>query len=352
MSIFHKGTLLLEETDIVHLLKDKITLNSFLSRLIKDLEEGFKQFAERQIVTPPRHEFYFNNGSVESMSASDRDYFSCKIVNTHRENPSKFGIPTIIASGILVDGETGYPLMITGSTILTALRTGVASAIATKYLSREDDSNTLGIIGNGAQSLPQLHAISLIHNIKKVYVYDLDFNASVSFKKSAENICKDLEVNISSNSQEVCSKSDILVTATCKDKNTLPIIYDKWIEDGKHINAIGGDSPNKIELEKSLLERSKIVVDFKDQAVYEGEVQQISDGKIYANLPEIVAGQKSGRINNDEITIFDSVGFAMEDLQVYKLIYQLAIKEKIGKRIDITSIPKYSKNIYQSFFNL
>lgn len=211
MSIFHKGTLLLEETDIVHLLKDKITLNSFLSHLIKALEEGFKQFAERQIVTPPRHEFYFNNGSVESMSASDRDYFSCKIVNTHRENPSKFGIPTIIASGILVDGETGYPLMITGSTILTALRTGVASAIATKYLSRKDDSNTLGIIGNGAQSLPQLHAISLIHDIKKVYVYDLDLNASLSFKKSAENICRDLEVNISEFSRYVQNRIFLLL---------------------------------------------------------------------------------------------------------------------------------------------
>lgn len=161
-----------------------------------------------------------------------------------------------------------------------------------------------------------------------------------------------MEVNIASNSQDVCSKSDIFVTATCKDKNNSPIVYDKWIEDGTHINAIGGDASNKIELEKSLLERSKIVVDFKDQAVYEGEVQQIFDGKIYASLSEIVAGQKSGRRNNDEITIFDSVGFAMEDLQVYRLIYELAIKEEIGKRIDITSIPKNSKNIYQSFFNI
>ncbi len=96
MSIFHKGTLLLEETDIVHLLKDKTTLNSFLSHLINDLEEGFKQFAERQIVTPPRHEFYFNNGSVESMSASDRDYFSCKIVNTHEKIHPSLEYPPLL----------------------------------------------------------------------------------------------------------------------------------------------------------------------------------------------------------------------------------------------------------------
>ncbi|PWU78894.1 MAG: hypothetical protein DLM72_20230 [Candidatus Nitrosopolaris wilkensis] len=349
MNIFRKGTLLLEEADIVHLIRDKVGLENFLCEVLKTVEEGFKQFATKQITVPPRQEFYFNKGTMESMPASDRDYFSCKIVNTHLENPSRFNIPTIIASGLLVDGRTGFPIMITESTILTAIRTGIASAIATKYLAKKG-SSIIGIIGNGAQALPQLHSISLVRNIRGVYAYDTDFDSSKSFMRTAGRIFNNLDITIASNSESVCSDSDILVTVTCKEKNTSPIVYDKWIRDGIHINAVGGDSPNKIELEKSLLERAKVVVDFMDQAVYEGESQQISTDKIFGDLSEIVTNRKVGRINDNEVTIFDSVGFAMEDLQVYKLVFDLAIKERVGKRVNIASRPKFSKNIYESYF--
>jgi ornithine cyclodeaminase/alanine dehydrogenase-like protein (mu-crystallin family) len=349
VNIFQQGTLLLEEADIVHLIRDKIGLQNFLEQILNALEKGFKQFAVNQIMVPPRQEFFFSKGTMESMPASDKDHFSCKIVNTHLENPSKFGIPTIIASGLLVDGVTGFPIMITESTILTALRTGIASGIATKYLAKRD-SKTIGIIGNGAQALPQIHSISLVRDIKRVYAYDIDFDASKSFKSTAEKIFDNLDIRIAPNSESVCTKSDILVTATCKEKNTSPIVYNEWIQDGKHINAVGGDSPNKVELEKSLLERAKIIVDFMDQAVYEGESQQISRDRIYGDLSEIVTNKKIGRIKDDEVTVFDSVGFALEDLQVYKLVYELAIKERIGKRVNIASRPKYSKNIYDSYF--
>jgi len=351
VNVFHKNTLILEENDIIHLIKDKITLENFLKKLFTVMENGFEKFAKRQIINPPRHEFYFSNGSVETMSAADNEYFGCKIVNTHKENPSQFGLPTIIANGILIDGKTGYPLMIAGSTLLTALRTGVASAIATKHLAKKEFSR-LGIIGNGVQSIPHLHAISLVREPENVFIYDTDYSASLSFKKSASNLFKNMNIEILSNSKEVCDNSDVLVTATCKHKNTTPIVYNEWIKDGCHINAVGGDSPDKIELEKPLMERSKVIVDFCDQAVYEGESQQLHKSKIYADLSEIITGQKKGREHKDEITIFDSVGFAMEDLQVYKLIYELAINENIGNQLNISSIPQNSKNIYQSFFDI
>ena len=138
MTVFQKGTLILQETEIIDLIRNKTTLDKFISKLFETLEKGFTNFAEKQIVNPPRHEFYFKEGSVEAMSASDQEYFSCKIVNTHKDNPTQYRLPTIIANGILVDGKTGYPLMITGSSILTALRTGVASAIATKHLATKE----------------------------------------------------------------------------------------------------------------------------------------------------------------------------------------------------------------------
>lgn len=353
MTVFHKGTLILQESEIIDLINNKTTLDTFLRQLFSVMEEGFRDFAKKQIVNPPRHEFYFNKGSVEAMSACDDRYFSCKIVNTHKENPELHRLPTIIANGILVDGETGYPLMMTGSTVLTALRTGVASAIATKYLSNNNDKS-IGIIGNGAQSLPQLHAISLVRNIESVHIYDIHKQASESFKESAENLSRNIgtDINIHTNPKDVCLHSDIIVTATCKDKYTIPIVKNEWITEGTHINAIGGDSPNKVELDKQLIDRSKLIVDFIDQAIYEGEAQQTNQEKIYSDLAGIVAGFFKGRENEKQITIFDSVGFAMEDLQVYKLVYQMAIKENIGNMVDITSTPKYSKNIYKSYFNI
>lgn len=341
---FLNGTLLLEENDIVKLI-NKIGLEKFLRLLIERLEKGFADFAKGEITVPVRHEFFFEKGSMESMPAADKNYFGVKLVNTHPENPSVYQIPTIIASGVLVDGKTGYPLLLTESTILTALRTATASAIATKYLAR-NNAKVIGIIGTGAQSLAQLHAISLVRDVEKVFAFDIDSKALQDFKEAAERLGFKVELT---DSETLCRNSDILVTTTCKKKDTPPVVYNSWINDGSHINAVGGDSPRKTELEKELVLRSKLTVDFIDQATYEGEAQQVSKNKIYAHLGEIVAGIKQGRTGN-EITIFDSVGFAMEDLITYQLVYELAMKENIGKRIKIVAKPKYPKNLYSSYF--
>lgn len=344
MNIFQQGTLLLEEADIIQIIKNS-GLENFLQKLREELESGFRAFAQKQITVPPRAEFFFPKGTMESMPAADDKYFACKIVNTHLENPFTFNLPTIIACGVLVDGQTGYPMLLTESTILTALRTGTASAIATKYLSRKD-SNSIGLIGNGAQSIPQLHAISLVRDIKTVYAYDTDKSATESFKKTVEKL---LGVEVRITDEEIASRqSDIIVTVTCKERNTPPVVYNKWVPNGTHINAVGGDSPNKVELEKSLVERAKLVVDFRDQAVYEGEAQQVPNDKIYADLAEIVSNNMER--SDNEVTIFDSVGFAMEDLVTYKMIYHLATEQKIGKRVNIASRPKFIKNLYESYF--
>jgi ornithine cyclodeaminase/alanine dehydrogenase-like protein (mu-crystallin family) len=153
---------------------------------------------------------------VEAISAADKDYFSCKIVNTHKNNPNCYGSPTIVVNGIFVDGKTGYPLLITGSTVLTALRKGVASAITTSYLAKKKRQN-LGIIGNVAQSFPQLHATGLVRDIENVFVFDTDIQASHSPKKCASKLFKNMNVEIMSNPHNVSYKSDIVVTTTCKD---------------------------------------------------------------------------------------------------------------------------------------
>ncbi len=338
-------TLLIQENEIVSLIQ-KVGLEKFMKKLEVKLERGFKMFADKKIKVPARHEFYFDHGSVESMPAASSDYFGIKIVNTHPENSQKFGIPTIIACGILVDGRNGFPLLITESTILTAIRTAIASAVATKYLSRVD-SKIVGIIGTGAQAIHQIHAISLIRNIESVYAFDIDRSALNLFLSTCRKIGFHAEEK---SPEELCKISDIIITATCKEKYTEPIVYNAWVREGTHINAVGGDSPGKFEIEKALLLKSKIVVDFIDQAIIEGETQQIDKTKIYAHLGEIVAKRKIGRENSKEITIFDSTGFAMEDLITYEFVFDLAKEIGIGREIDLIIKPKNPKNLYESYF--
>lgn len=346
---FHvKKTLLLEEHDVVGLVRE-IGLTNFLSSLIVRLEQGFQDFSDGKIKVPARHEFFFDKGTIESMPCADAEYFAVKLINTHPENPSTYCMPSIIGCGALIDGRNGYPVLLTESTIVTALRTAAASAVATKYLAGKaaDAPQTFGIIGAGAQAIPQMHALSRVAKFSKVFVSDLSLASCEQFKKSASRLGFDVEITDAKN---LCEKCDLITTVTCKKRDNTPVIFDNWIGSGTHINAVGGDSPGKFELEKSLLLRSKVVVDFYPQALVEGETQQISKEQTYCDLGEIVSGRRKGRECKDEITIFDSTGFAMEDLVTYNLLYELAGKFKFGKTIDIIARPGNPKDLYESYF--
>lgn len=347
--ISYESTLLLEEKDIVYLIKEKIGLDNFLLQLMESIESGFKKFSNNEMRVPARDEFLFPHGSIATMHAADDEYFGCKIVNTYPGNSVKHNMPTTTGIGILLDVRTGEPKLVCEATLLTALRTAISSAIATKYLARER-SKILGIIGNGSQAIPHLHAISLIRNINEVYAYDIDEKATKSFKRSAEKLLNGKAEVKMADAETTSTKSDILVTITNNEVKSMPVVYNNWIREGTHINAVGGCLANQIELEKSLLERAKVIVDFKDQALYEGESQQLPKQKIYADLSDIIANNKQARVKEDEVTIFDSVGFAIEDLQAIKLIYRLSISEGVGKSVNIVTKPKYSKNLYQSYF--
>jgi ornithine cyclodeaminase/alanine dehydrogenase len=283
------------------------------------------------------------------MSATDEKVYSCKIVNTHPKNPRRFKIPSVVATGMLFDSHTGYPIMVIESTLLTTLRTATSSAIATKYLARPNNK-IIGIIGNGAEALPHLHAISLVRSINNVCIYDIDKDASQSFKGSAKKLLPGIDIFICENAREVSRRSDILVTLTTKERNSSPLVLTEWIRHGTHINAVGGDSSKQIELEKSLLEKSKLVVDFRDDALLEGESHQVGEKKIYADLSQLVAKLKKGRSNDQEITVFDSVGFGMLDLQTYKLVYNIAKKLGLGKKANVAGNPRDCKNLYSSYF--
>jgi len=306
-----------------------------MDEVIKAVENAFRYYGLGRIQMPPKVFLYFEkyNGDLRAMPAYilDTDEAGVKIVNSHPDNPKK-GLPTVLATYILNDPRTGAPLALMNATYLTDIRTGAASAVAAKYLARKD-SRILGIVGCGRQARTQLMAISEVFDIEKVLVYDKNTEQCSLFRKDMEKL--GIEIVIT-DIERVCG-ADILVTTTPVRK---PVIKNEWIENGTHINAIGADAPGKQELESEILKRSRIVIDSWEQAHHSGEINvplskgEISRDDIYSELGEIVAGLKKGRESDDEITVFDSTGLAIQDVAVASLAYRKAIEKKVGVKLE------------------
>lgn len=313
--------------DVCALLK-KITLKSFFLQLIDQLKRDFRRWHEFD--KSPRHACLYPQGIIELMPISDKNTYSFKYVNGHPENTKNHKL-TVIALGLLANAATGYPLLISEMTLLTALRTAATSALATELLARKL-SSTFGIIGTGAQSEFQTLAHVFALGIKKVFYFDTD---SEAMKKFASNLQPfKLELHPCKNGQAVVENSDIITTATAT-KTHVKIIQKEWVKKGAHINGIGGDSPGKTELDPALAKASKIVVELLEQTTVEGEIQQIGANHVYAELWEIITGRKKGRETDEEITLFDSVGFALEDYSTLQLLNRLATEHEIGHKLNM-----------------
>jgi alanine dehydrogenase len=234
-------------------------------------------------------------------------------VNVHPGNVNK-GLPTVMATMILNSPQTGAPLAVMGGTYLTSMRTGAAGGLAARLLARED-SRIVGLLGAGVQARTQLQALARIFSLELVKVFDISLERSQSLEKDCR-VFLDCSYHITMDPGEVCD-CDILVTTTPSRR---PVVRDHWVKDGTHINAIGADAKGKQELDSSLLRRSKVVVDDRVQAVHSGEINvpiaqgEFSRDEIYAELGEIVAGKLPGRVDQKEITIFDSTGLAIQDV--------------------------------------
>jgi ornithine cyclodeaminase/alanine dehydrogenase-like protein (mu-crystallin family) len=258
-------------------------------------------------------------------------FFGTKIVSVFPRNIEK-KLSTIQAAYLLNDPTTGELLALMDGILLTAMRTGATSALATKYLSRKN-SETLGIIGAGAQAPFQAEAISKVRPIHRVLVYDQERKIAENFSGAVSNSLR-IPVHVMASPRDVVVESDILVTVTT---STTPVFDGRHLKGGTHINAVGAYTPEMRELDDFTIGKSKIIVD-----TYEGCMAEAGDllipirnGKlskenIYADLGEIVLGQKPARTREDEITLFESVGFALEDLVVASLAYGRASEKGVG----------------------
>lgn len=304
-----------------------VGLENFFRELIIALEKEYARWEHFQ--KSPRHAVHLEHGVIEVMPICDDEFYTFKYVNGHPININQKKL-TVVALGLLAEIETGYPLMISEMTLLTAFRTAATSALAAKYLAKKN-TKTIGIIGTGAQAEFQVLAQKAIFDIQTVKYFDIDAHAMKKFHDNLRDYGMELIPCLDGKS--VVDNVDIITTATATKKQA-HILNVASIKPGLHINGIGGDCPGKTELDKTILQHTKIVVEYLPQSKVEGEIQQ-ADVDIYAELWELVTGKKKGRESDSEITLFDSVGFAIEDFAILKFIYELCSKYHIGTSMDL-----------------
>jgi alanine dehydrogenase len=305
------------------LLLDKNAVNYLMSmaEVVNVVEDAFRMLGEGRANMPAKAYLLVEQGDFRAMPAALPGCAGIKWVNAHPQN-SRYNLPSVMAVIIYNDPDTGYPLALMDATNITAYRTGAASAIASKYLARQD-SHTLGIIGAGFQAHTQILAHAELFDITSINVFDISDaavrNLIASFPDHPVKSC----------SIEETAASDIVCTLTPSRK---PIIKKDWLVPGTHLNAVGADANGKQELEPSILNEAVVVVDDVRQATAGGEINVplkkglFTGDRIYGTLAELVVGAKKGRTDDKAITIFDSTGIAIEDIAVAKLIYDKAHK--------------------------
>ncbi len=317
-------------------------LENYLTDLMKKLRIDFGRWQKFDKI--PRPAMHVEGGVLELMPICDSIYYSFKYVNCHPKNPD-IGLMTVVATGQLSRIDTGYPLMISEMTILTALRTAATTAIATDLMARKE-SRILAIIGTGAQSEFLVTAMKLVRDIAEVRYFDIDPLAMDKFEDNMKSAS--LRLVRCADAQEAVRGADIITTCTACRAN-VDVLKDEWIRPGVHINGIGGDSVDKTELEFSILSRSRITVEYFDQCVIEGEIQRFAKeeaiSKIHAELHELVTGAKSGRESETDITLYDSVGIALEDYSALVLTYDLANLYDLGEELNLTPSITNPKNL-------
>lgn len=276
---------------------------------------------------------YVENGVMELMPIADKKHYAFKYVNCHPHNPAK-GLSTVIAFGALVDVGTGMPMAISELTLTTAFRTAATSALAAKYLARKN-SLSMALVGNGSQAEFQALAFHYLLGIEEIRLFDKDRQAS---EKLAANLAHTgMKFVIASDVASAVKGVDIVTTVTAEYAKA-HIVTPEMVEPGMHINAVGGDSPGKTELHPDILSMGPVFVEFEEQTRIEGELQNVAPDFPVVHLWEVFGKTKPGRSHEEDITIFDSVGFALEDYSA--MLFMRDAAKELGLMQSISLVPE------------
>jgi len=281
------------------------------------------------------------DGVIELMPIADDTAYSFKYVNGHPKNTS-IGLSTVMAFGVLADVATGAPSFLSELTLTTAMRTAATSALAAKALARPD-SRVMALIGNGAQSEFQAIAFQHLLGIDTVRLFDIDPAASA--KLVANLAGSGLKVQVCASTAEAVHGADIVTTVTA-DKQCATILTSQMLAPGMHLNAVGGDCPGKTELAADVLDAAKVFVEFTPQTRVEGDIQQKPADFAVTELWEVLSGSRTGRESDAQITVFDSVGFALEDFSALRFMHDAALALGYGKRLALIPQMVDPKNLF------
>lgn len=317
----------------------RIGIERMLSDLVAEIEADFRRWP--QFDKTPRVASHSDIGVIELMPTSDGQTYGFKYVNGHPGNMKK-GLQTVTAFGLLADVETGYPVLLSEMTILTALRTAATSAMAAKWLAPKG-ATTMAMIGNGAQSEFQALAFKAVCGIREVRLYDIDPAATA---KCVRNLAgSGLTVTPCRTAEEAILGAQIVTTCTA-DKQYATILTDNMIGAGVHINAVGGDCPGKTELAPGILTRSQVFVEYPPQTRIEGEIQQMPADFPVTELWQVIAGQAQGRADPRQITLFDSVGFAVEDFSALRYVHGKLAETGLAQMLDMIADPDDPRDLF------
>ncbi|MAY64065.1 MAG: ornithine cyclodeaminase [Rhizobiales bacterium] len=317
----------------------QVGIETLMVELADAIEADFRRWPEFD--KTPRVASHSDIGVIELMPTSDGQQYGFKYVNGHPGNMRR-GLQTVTAFGVLADVATGYPVMISEMTILTALRTAATSAMAAKWLAPKD-ARVMAMIGNGAQSEFQALAMKAVCGIEEVRLYDIDPAAT---RKCAANLAgRGLRVTSCKAPEEATMGAQIITTCTA-DKQYATILTDNMVGGGVHINAVGGDCPGKTELHRDILMRSGIFVEYPPQTRIEGEIQQLDPDHPVIELWQVIAGEAPGRTGLSQVTLFDSVGFAIEDFSALRHIHRRLQDTGLFQELDMIADPDDPRDLF------
>ncbi|MCH2168162.1 MAG: ornithine cyclodeaminase [Oceanicola sp.] len=314
-------------------------IETVLTELASFIEADFKRWPEFD--KTPRVASHSTDGVIELMPTADAENYGFKYVNGHPKN-MKEGFQTVTAFGVLSSVANGYPILLTEMTLLTALRTAATSALVGKYLMPKG-AKVMAMIGNGAQCEFQAKAFQAICGIDTVRLYDID---PVATAKAARNLAQSgLTIVPCTTGEEAIEGAQIITTCTA-DKQYATILTDNMVGPGVHINAIGGDCPGKTELHRDILLRSEIFVEYPPQTRIEGEIQALDATHPVTELWQVMRGEVAGRTDARQITLFDSVGFAIEDFSALRYVHSKIGGTSFFDLLDMLADPDEPRDLF------
>lgn len=314
-------------------------LEGVLLGMVDGLEEDFRRWpafnlAERVADHSPL-------GVIELMPTSDGETYGCKYVNGHPGNPAR-GLQTVTAFGFLADVATGYPTFLAEMTLLTALRTAATSAMAARALARPRPAS-MALLGTGSQAEFQAVAMRAVLGVDRLAVWDIDPDAMRKLRRNLEPL--GFEVRVAASAADAADGADIITTCTA-DKANATVLTDAMVRGGVHVNAIGGDCPGKTELEAAILPRAAVFVEYEPQTRVEGKIQQVGEEVVVTELWRVLTGLAPGRTGDEQVTVFDSVGFAVEDFSALRYVRNTTHDTAHVRGLDLVAAPRDPKDLF------